>query len=187
MEEAAPQTLWQQLKEDYEANLRDWSAPGFRALAMYRFGAWRLRRAPWLRKSLYYPYRFLHRYVRNRYGIELHGTATIGRHVRIAHQGAIVIHEHAVIGDECLIRQGVTIGAVSEVGEGTAPVLERRVELGAGAIVTGRIRIGEGARIGPNAVVMSDVRAGAIVFAPKPRTIFTRREGESTEPPARAQ
>ncbi len=167
------QTLWQQVKEDYDVHLRDWSSPGFRALAMYRFGAWRLRQPAWLRRPLYYPWRFLHRYVRNRYGIELYGTASLGRRVRIAHQGGIVIHEHAVIGDDCLIRQGVTIGAASEIGPGAPPVLGSGVELGAGAIVLGNVHLGDGARIGPNVVITRDVPAGAAVFAPRPRTILT--------------
>jgi serine O-acetyltransferase len=168
-------TFWQQVKEDYNTNLRDWSAPGFRALVVYRFGAWRLRQARWLRKPLYYVWRTLHRYVRNRYGIELYGTAVLGRRIRIAHQGAIVIHPYATIGDDCLIRQGVSIGAVGrDAVPGTAPTLERGVELGAGAVVAGKIRIGEGARIGPNATVTRNVPAGAVVVAPAPRTVFTR-------------
>jgi serine O-acetyltransferase len=174
------QTLWEQLKEDYDTNLRDWSSPGFRALAVYRFGAWRLRQRSWVRRPLFYVWRSLHRYVRNRYGIELHGTAALGRRVRIAHQGAIVIHPHATIGDDCLIRQGVTIGAAAgDAGPGTAPTLERGVELGAGAVVAGKIRIGEGARIGPNVAVTRNVPAGAIVVAPAPRTIFTRPNEET--------
>ena len=172
-------TFWQLVKEDYDTNLRDWSSPGFRALAVYRFGVWRLRQPKWLRKPLYYVWRSMHRYVRNRYGIELYATAVLGRRIRIAHQGAIVIHPHATIGDDCLIRQGVTIGAaVHDAGRATAPTLERGVELGAGAVVAGKIRIGEGARIGPNAVVIRNVAAGAIVVASAPRTIFTRRNDD---------
>ena len=174
-----PLTLWEELKEDFRFNLSDWSSPGFRALAMYRFGAWRLRQRPAIRKPLYYPWRFLHRYVRNRYGIELFGTASLGRRIRIVHQGTIVIHEHAVIGDDCVIRQGVTIGSADEHGPETAPVLESDVELGAGAMIVGPVRIGSGARIGPNVVVTRDVPPGAVLFAPKPRMIFTRRAGET--------
>ncbi len=56
-------------------------------------------------------YNRLYRYVRNHYSIELYYTATVGRRVVIGHQRAIVIHDRAEIRDECVIRQGVTLGA----------------------------------------------------------------------------
>ena len=56
-------------------------------------------------------YNRLYRYVRNHYSIELYYTVTVGRRVVIGHQGAIIIHDRAEIGDEWVIRQGVTLGA----------------------------------------------------------------------------
>lgn len=138
-----------------------------------------LRERPFLRGPLYYLSLALHRFVRNHYGIDLFATVTVGRRVVIAHHGAIVIHPHAVIGDGCVIRQGVTIGGAVG-GDERPPVLERDVELGAGAIIAGPVTIGERARIGPNAVVTQDVPAGAVLFAPHPRTIYTRRHGEQS-------
>jgi serine O-acetyltransferase len=158
--------LWMLIREDYRVHGRDWTRPGFRALVMYRFGVWRMGvRSRVLRAPLSLVYRWLHRYIRNHYGIEVHDSATIGRRLLIAHQGAIVIHEHATIGDDCVVRQGVTIGAAARYSTDDAPVLLDRVDVGAGAVIMGKVTIGPDVRIGPNAVVMMDVPAGSTAFA----------------------
>jgi serine O-acetyltransferase len=158
--------------EDYEVNGREWTRPGFRAVFMYRFGVWRMSiRSKIIRAPFSMLYRMMHRRVRNKYGIELHFTAKIGRRFRIAHQGAIVIHDAAVIGDDCTLRQGVTIGAAGEYSIDKAPVIGNGVSLGAGCMVLGKIEIGDGAIVGPNAVVMSNVPAGATATAMPARII----------------
>ncbi len=160
------------IREDWIYNGEDWTRPGFRALAMYRFGA-RTKRinAGVLRLPLNLVYRFLHRWVRNHYGIELHQSAKIGHRVVLAGQRGVVIHELAEIGNECIINQGVTIGADAESLTDDAPKLGRGVTLGAGAVVVGCVIIGDGAKIGPNAVVTTDVPAGALAIAPPARVI----------------
>ena len=120
----------------------DWARPGFRALVVYRLGAWRLTKTGFTRKALYLPMRALQRYVRNQYGIELFPTATIGRRVWIPHHGSIVIHEYAQIGDGVMIRHGCTLGAADHWSPDSAPVIEDDVEFGAGAIVLGAVRVG---------------------------------------------
>jgi serine O-acetyltransferase len=165
-------SLRELLREDRLTNGEDRSRPGYRALRMYRFGVWRMTiSSRLLRAPLSVLYRWMHRRVRNRYGIELHYTANIGRRLLIAHQGAIVIHEHATIGDDCLIRQGVTIGAAGTYSIEDAPVLGDRVSLGAGSMILGRVKIGDDVKVGPNAVVMMNVRAGSMVMAPPARVI----------------
>lgn len=164
--------FWTLIKEDHLANGRDWTRPGFRAMFMYRFGVWRMQQPSIIRMPLSVIYRWMHRFVRNRYGIELHYTARIGRRFQIAHQGAIVIHEHAVIGDDCRIRQGVTIGSTLEYDQ-QGPTLGNNVDVGAGAMILGKVTIGDGARIGANAVVMMNVPAGAMAVAPPARIIPT--------------
>jgi serine O-acetyltransferase len=147
----------------------DWSRPGFRAIAVYRLGYWRRGLgAPW-RQLLYVPLRFLQRFVRNHYGIELHPTAKIGRRLDLPHQHGIVVHHFAVIGDDCSIQQGVTLCCATVFEE--APTLGNGVKIGANAVLIGGIKIGDGVTIGPNAVVSMDVPAGATVFAPPPRLI----------------
>lgn len=178
------------IREDYAANTRSFWAPGFQAMATYRLGVW----ANGLRsKALRVPMRMLHGLlnlgVRNLYGIELPVQTRIGRRFTIAHQHGIVIHRSAVIGDDCLIRHGVTIGALRP-GRGTRPpTLGDRVEVGVGAVLVGPIKIGDDVVIGPNAVVMTNVPAGSIVAAPQPRIMTPpprKRAEEVQAPPAGA-
>ncbi len=174
--------LLDDIREDWIYNGEDWTRPGFRALAMYRFGVWRMRvSSGLLRVPLNVVYRFLHRWVRNHYGIELHHTAKIGHRVVLARQGAIVIHELAEIGNECVISHGVTIGADGESLRDEAPKLGHGVTVGAGAVVVGNVRIGDGAKIGPNAVVTMDVPAGSLAVAPPARVIQPGGFNESNQ------
>src|SRR5258708_3408258 len=99
-------TLWQQLREDWVAHGRDWTKPGFCAVAVHRFGVWRMKVQPkLLRAPFSMLYRLLYRHVRNRYGIELPYSVKLGRRVIIEHQSCIVIHGDCVIGNDCIIRQ----------------------------------------------------------------------------------
>jgi serine acetyltransferase len=103
--------LLAQIKEDWIAHGCDWTLPGFRAVAVQRFGVWRMTIKPLIfRAPLSVLYRALYRKVRNSYGIELPYTVQLGRRVIIEHQSGIVIHGYSVIGDDCIIRQGVTLG-----------------------------------------------------------------------------
>ncbi|NEQ13410.1 MAG: serine acetyltransferase, partial [Moorea sp. SIO3E2] len=103
--------LWQQIKEDWKAHGCDWTKPGFRAVAVQRFGVWRMNIEPkLLRAPFSILYRALYRKVRNTYGIELPYTVKLGRRVIIEHQSGIVIHGDCTIGDDTILRQGVTLG-----------------------------------------------------------------------------
>jgi serine O-acetyltransferase len=110
-------------------------------------------------------------YVRGHYGIELPPTTKVGRRVLIAHQSGIVIHSKADIGDDCLIRQNVTIGARSHKRWWEAPKLGNGVQVGCGAAILGDISVGDGVIIGANAVVMTDVPPGVLVVVQSPRII----------------
>ncbi len=157
-------SLWQLIKEDWIANGRDSSRPGFRALAVYRFGVWRMSVEPKaLRAPLSVVYRFLFRRVRNRYGIEFPYSVKAGRRIVIEHQGGIVVHGNVVLGDDCIIRQGVTLGNRHTSRPFDAPRLGARVNVGAGAKVLGGIALGDDAQVGANAVVLHDVPAGVTV------------------------
>jgi serine O-acetyltransferase len=158
----APQGLWSQVREDWIAHGRDWTRPGFRAVAVQRFGNWRLRVRPkFLRAPFSMLYRMLFRHVRNVYGIELPYEVRLGRRVVFEHQGAVVIHGNSVIGDDCIIRQGVTLGTRYMERHTEAPVLGCGVSVGAGAKILGNVRLGDGASVGANAVVLTNVPAGA--------------------------
>ncbi len=163
MHEAQAETLslWQQIREDWDAHGRDWTKPGFRAVAIHRFGVWRMGiKSLFLRAPLSILYRMLYRKARNTYGIELPYTTQLGRRVVIEHQGTIVIHGSAEIGDDCIIRQGVTLGNRYMEKPLDAPKLGKRVNVGAGAKILGGVVIGDDVNIGANAVVLCDIPTG---------------------------
>jgi serine O-acetyltransferase len=105
-------------------------------------------------------YRAAYVFCRNFYGIELPYSAQLGRRVVIEHQGAIVVHGNSVIGDDCILRQGVTLGNRNLDAPLEAPVLGDRVNVGAGAKILGAVRVGDDSAVGANAVVIRDVPAG---------------------------
>lgn len=165
-------SLVSQIVEDWEAHDRDFTRPGFQAMAVYRFGNWRMGIGPKvLRAPFSVVYRALFRTVRNLYGIELPYSARVGRRVIIEHQSGIVIHGDAEIGDDCIIRQDVTIGNRRSTRPLDAPRLGNRVSVGAGAKLLGAIHVGDGAQIGANAVVFEDVPAGAVAVGVPARVV----------------
>ena len=150
------------LREDWETYEGDVWRQGLWAMCVYRFGNWRYGiRSAWLRKPFSFLYKLLRTAVQIAAGIELPCEARVGRRLVIEHFGGIVVSGDAVIGDDVRIRQGVTIGLKS-TGVRGAPVVGNRVDIGAGAKLLGDIRIGDGAVIGANAVVLCDVPAGAL-------------------------
>lgn len=90
-------------------------------------------------------------------GADIPINSKIGGGLIMPHPNGIVIHPAAVIGQNCLIFQQVTIGTV---GESAEPVIEGHVDIGAGAKILGGIRVGAHAKIGANAVVLIDVPVG---------------------------
>ncbi|GGE32459.1 serine acetyltransferase [Agaricicola taiwanensis] len=164
------------IREDYRNHFSDWTRPGFRAIAVYRFGFWARGLKPGLkRRILVRLHLTAFRYVRNRYGIEIAATAKIGRRFHIGHQNAIVVHAHASIGDDCKIRQGVTLGVGGLERDidfsKSGPVIGNRVDIGAGAMIVGKVTIGDDVNIGPNAVVMVNVPANSTVLGPPARIL----------------
>jgi serine acetyltransferase len=177
--------LLAQVAEDWRANGSDWTRPGFQALAVHRFGNWRMQIEPkLLRAPFSMIYRAFFRGVRNFYGIELPYTAQVGRRVVIEHQSGIVIHGATVIGDDCIIRQGVTLGNLRLDRPLDAPRLGDRVNVGAGAKILGGVTIGDEAQIGANAVVRIDVPAGATAAGVPARVVATLRPKPESVVPA---
>jgi serine O-acetyltransferase len=84
--------------------------------------------------------------------------ATLGKGLMLPHPNGVVIHGEARIGDDCMIMQQVTVGMIDE---GEVPVIGNRVYIGAGAKIIGKLTVGDGARIGANAVVVNDVPSNA--------------------------
>lgn len=131
--------------------------PGVHAVVFHRIGH-RLWNA-----GFRWPARWLSTLARWLTGIEIHPGARIGRRFFIDHGMGVVIGESAEIGDDCTLYHGVTLGGTTWEKGKRHPTLGRDVVVGAGAKVLGPIRIGDGARIGSNAVVVKDIPAGATV------------------------
>lgn len=166
------------LKEDIDAIMkRDPAArsrlevltcyPGLHAVLFHRLahGCWNLG-FKWLGRFVSHLGRFFT-------GIEIHPGARIGRRVFIDHGMGVVIGETADIGDDCTIYQGVTLGGTSLYkGEKRHPTLGAGVVISAGAKVLGGFTVGEGARVGSNAVVLKPVPAGATAVGIPARIIL---------------
>lgn len=146
---------------------------GFWALQVYRLGHLRYR---FQSRLVRYPLAVLHlvlsKLVEIFCGISIGVSAKIGRRLVIEHSGAIVVHGRAVIGDDCTIRQGVTIGNKRLDRPLDAPNIGNRVNIGAGAKILGAVHIGDDADIGANAVVLTDVPAGALAVGVPARIIL---------------
>ncbi len=134
------------------ADVRAYSSP-IRAL-------WAHRRQHWLWMHGFRRLAMrLSRHTRNRYGIEIHPGATIGRRVVIDHGVGIVIGETAVIGNDCLIYHGVTLGGTGKHIGKRHPTVGDGCMIGAHAVLLGPITVGDGSKIGASAVVLQDIPA----------------------------
>lgn len=143
--------------------------PGVHAILFHRLSHWLWH------SGLRWLARFLSHLARWFTGIEIHPGASIGRRVFIDHGMGVVIGETAIIGDDCTLYHGVTLGGTSWNKGKRHPTLESGVVIGAGAKVLGPITLGAGAKIGSNAVVVKDVPAGATAVGIPARILDTEK------------
>jgi serine O-acetyltransferase len=171
--------MFDNIKEDWRTHDRKWSRHGFWVLLIYRFGRWRYS-VTWrpLRLPLSFMYKILKFFSEMLLGVELPCEAIIGSRFCIEHIGGIVVSGDAVFGDDCTIRNGVTVGLRNRGVRGS-PRLGDRVDIGAGAKLLGTIIIGNDTAIGANAVVLSDVPADSIAVG-IPARIIPRKTSRST-------
>lgn len=154
--------MFENIREDWRTHNSQWSRHGFWVLVIYRFGRWRygIRWRP-LRMPVSFVYKVLKFFSEMLLGTELPCEAIIGRRFVIEHIGGIVVSGDAVFGDDCVIRNGVTVGLRNRGIRGS-PCLGNRVDIGAGAKLLGPIHIGDDSAIGANAVVLCDVPPNSI-------------------------
>ena len=183
--------MFERLREDIDCILeRDPAArsrfevltcyAGLHALVMHRWahGCW-TRHAFWLG-------RFISQIARWLTGIEIHPGAQIGRRVFIDHGMGVVIGETAEVGDDCTIYQGVTLGGTSLYkGSKRHPTLGRGVVVSAGAKVLGGFTVGDGARVGSNAVLLKPVPPGATAVGIPARIIEAQADAAREETSAK--
>jgi serine O-acetyltransferase len=159
------------LKEDWQTYEGDIWRQGLWVMWVYRFGQWRYGIRPaFLRKPFSLLYKILRTGCQMLTGVELPCETRVGRRLRIEHFGGIVISGDTVIGDDVVLRHGVTIG-LTRTGQRGAPRIGNRVDIGAGAKILGDIVIGDDAVIGANAVVLKDVPPGAFAVGIPARII----------------
>jgi len=149
------------------------SAPGFQAVAVYRFGRWALGLPALARWPLGLVYHFLYFFVRALWGIEVPRKAAIGPGLYIGHFGGIHVSGRAVIGANCALSQGITIGVTGDGADCGIPVIGDDVYIAPGARVFGRIRIGNNVKIGPNTCVYRDVPDNAVLVLDPGYTILS--------------
>ena len=113
-------------------------------------------------------------------GVEIHPAAVVGRRFFIDHGMGIIVGETAVIGDDVLLYQGVTLGGTGNETGKRHPTLGDRVVVGAGAKVLGNIHIGSDTRIGANSVVLCDVPSHSTVVG-IPGRVVRRRKGDEND------
>jgi len=149
--------MFSDFKRDIEVHKRSVSYEGMLAMFNYRFGVWAY--------GLPQPFRFVasKMYAVGRVlttmitHIHLERNTKIGKDIHFIHGGVVHIHDKCVIGDRCGIMHGVTLGAATNDG---VPTVGDDVFIGANAVILGRVKIGNGARIAANALVLSDVPPG---------------------------
>ena len=166
--------MFENIREDLKTHKGDWGRQGFWAMVVYRFGRWRYTiRSPLLRRPLSLSYKILYKIIQVITGIELPCEVEVGKNFRIDHFGSIVISGFARFGDNCVIRNEVTVG-LRHVEHPVAPRVGNNVDIGAGAKVLGGIFIGDNVMIGANAVVITDVPPDSIAVG-NPARILPRK------------
>jgi serine O-acetyltransferase len=145
------------LREDRRINGGSIFDQGFMAIAVHRFGNWRMgiRFKP-LRAPMTLLYRLMSWVVEIMTGISLSYTVALGRRVRIWHHSGIILNARS-IGDDVHIRQNTTFGLISIAQPGGIPTIGNRVDIGCGVCILGRVTVGDDSTIGANAVVTADV------------------------------
>jgi len=174
--------MWQEIRSDLRQH--GLGSGGFWAMAVYRYGRWSLARkspsARWCTSKLYGA---CHPLVRVFAGVDIDRETVIGEQFHIVHAGHISIHPQTVLGDRVGIMHGVTIGT----NMGTdVPVIGNDVFIGCNASVLGKVKVGDGARIAANSLVISDVPAGAVAIGVPARVSVDmsalRREARASTP-----
>ena len=182
--------MFENFRQDWRTYEGDLSRRGLWVMAVYRFGRWRYTIRPALiRKPFSLLYKVLKVASEVLTSVELPCEVQIGRGLVIEHTSDIVVSGDAVLGDDVVLRNGVTIGLRHRAFRGS-PVIGNRVDIGAGAKILGPITIGDDVSIGANAVVLTDVPANSIaVGIPariRPRSERAGRAFDPIAPPEAA-
>ncbi|QNN24889.1 HAD-IIIC family phosphatase [Planctomycetales bacterium ZRK34] len=176
--------LWQLLREDFRTHDSNILEQGFWAIAVNRFGNWRMSlRCKILRAPCTLVYRVMFHLVEWICGITLPYSVKLGRRVRIWHHGGIILGAR-YIGDDVHIRQGVTLGVAQTFRNDQLPIIDRGVQFGCGACVLGRIYVGADASIGANSTVLDHIPQRAVVMGNPAKVVMIASKVEPASPAA---
>lgn len=162
------------IKEDFATHDHDFFSQGFWAIFVNRFGNWRMRfKKKLIRAPLTLIYRILVKMIQVFCGIKLDYTVKVGRRVKLEHFGGMILGA-CEIGDDVIIRQNTTIG-IKDMSDLTGkPIIEKGVNIGAGAVIAGRVIIGQYSVIGPNTVVYNDVPPFSLIVVAENSIILNK-------------
>jgi serine O-acetyltransferase len=175
-------SLWREIRRDLEIQcdgslFERLNNRGFHSLVAYRLARWLwLARIPLAGQMLT-------RFVQILYGVDIHWRARLAPGTTIFHGMGLVIAPGTVIGEECVLYHGVTIGAIDHHKRARVPIIGNRVVVYTGAKVLGPITIGDDVVIGANAVVLTDVPANSIAVG-IPARVRAKRDGNAVPEPA---
>ncbi len=141
--------------------------PGIRFSLIFRLCQYYQKR----NKLLFYLFYFWLRRIKYKYGFDISHRTQIGKGLYIGHFGGIVIHGDAIIGENCNLSQGMTIGVLARGPKTGVPKIGNRVFIGPGAVILGDITVGDDVLIGTNSVVDFDVPNHSVVAAPRAAVI----------------
>jgi serine O-acetyltransferase len=163
--------MWRAIDNDIKSSARGrgkfWRvralflSPGLSAVLLFRL------QDGLYRSKLLLPAYFVHRLNLNLHGIDILPGADIGHGLRIDHPVGIVIGAGAKLGSGCILLQNVTIGTRyvnSTDYNNEFPIIGNNVTVGAGAVILGRVNLGDDCTIGANSVILADVQEGSTVF-----------------------
>lgn len=168
------------LAEDFATYDKSLLEPGFWAVAVHRFGNWRMGiKRKVFRAPCTVAYRTLATGVNWGFGIKLDYTVKLGRRVRIWHHGGMILGARS-IGDDVHIRQNTTFGVSRRTEPLAKPIIGDRVDIGCGAAILGQIRVEHDTVIGANAVVVEDVPAHSLVVGVPGRVVKHLEETEAS-------
>lgn len=167
------------IREDLRTHDNLFFEQGFWALAVHRFGNWRMGiRWKLLRAPMSELYRGLYRFVEWTCGISLPYTVPVGRRVRIWHHSGMVLHARS-IGNDVHIRQNTTFGVAHRGQNEALPVIEDGADIGCNVCILGNVRIGAGAVVGAGSVVLTDVPPGTVAVGVPARVLPARELTDS--------
>lgn len=171
--------MFQKIRSDLATYGGEWTQQGFWALIVFRMGQWsaainnRIFRAIML-----FVYGFFQKLIEIVTGIYLPREVVMGNGFRIDHFSEIIIQGGVVIGDGCIVRNGVMIGSSENAENLGFPVIGNNVNIGTGAKILGNIVIGDNVDIGANAVVLENVPSNSIAVG-LPARIISKKDKEA--------